>query len=117
MEYYEKEYKNLIDGVTFKFKKLNTIEHIELAMDSATWETKGNKKTKTKDMLLGVYRNVLFSKEGGTYRELVDYEGNSNLPELDTRPNIALDLFYLFKEEVIFPVFTESKTFQKDTHQ
>lgn len=115
MKYYEKEYTELLDGVTFKFKKLDAIEHVELAMDSASWESK-KKKINTKEMLLNVFANVMFSKDGTTFRELVDSEGNINLPELDECPAVALDLYYNFKEEVIFPVFTDSKTFQKGTH-
>ena len=114
MKYYEKEYKDLIDGVIFKFKKLDAIEHVELAMDSASWESK-NKKIRTKEMLTNLYTNVLFSKDGTTFRELIDSEGHINLPDLDECPSAALDLYHIFKEEVIFPVFTNSKTFQKAT--
>ena len=55
---------------------------------------------------------AMWTKDGKTWNNLIDEEGNAKLQELDVNPSIALDLFYYFKREVLLPVFTGSKTYQ-----
>lgn len=108
-KYYEIEYTDLIDGVTFKFKKLNPIEHLDLVTTEGVWKKQHDDFN---GLLQRFFRNILWTKTGERWNPLVDGDGDPTLPELDDNVGVALDLFYLFKEKVLQPVFTESKTYQ-----
>lgn len=108
-KYYEIEYKDLIKGVTFKFRKLNPIDHLNLVTTESAWK-------KQHDDFGGIikmmFKNILWTKTGETWVTLADDDGDSTLPELDDNIGVCLDLFYLYREKVLAPVFTESKTYQ-----
>lgn len=109
--YWKIEYTDLCEGVTFKFKKMNTIEHLNLVTKNVEFESlDGDKAEYFINKCLSM---ALWTKDGNTWNNLVDAEGNAKLPELETNPSIALDLFYYFKKDVLLPVFTESKTFRR----
>ena len=107
-KYYEIEYTDLMEGVTFKFKKLNPIEHLGLVTANITEDNKTDFTEQYKKFLI----NVLWTKDGTNWMPLIDSEGNSKLKEFEDNVAIGLDLIYRFKNEVLNPVFTESKTFQ-----
>lgn len=108
--YWTIEYKDLCDGVTFRFKKMNTVEHLNLVTKNVEFESlDGEKAEYFINKCLSI---AMWTKDGTTWNNLVDAEGNAKLPELELNPSIALDLFYYFKKDVLLPVFTESKTFR-----
>ena len=109
-KYYEIEYTDLIPGVTFKFAKLNPIEHLNIVTLQQSWDV--NKNGGYTGLLEKILINVLWTKDNKNWIPLIDSEGNAKLPEYETCPSLGLDLFIRFKNEVIEPVFTESKTFQ-----
>lgn len=108
--YWEKEYKDLCDGVVFKFKKMNTVEHLNLVTKNVDFENLDGGRAEY--FIQKCLSLTLWTKDGSTWNKLIDDEGNSKLPELDVNPSIGLDLFYYFKKDVLIPVFLESKTFQ-----
>ena len=109
--YWTIEYKDICDGVTFKFRKMNTIEHLNLVTKNVEFDSlDGDKAEYFISKCLGM---AMWTKDGVNWNNLIDSEGNSKLQEMDLNPSIALDLFYYFKKDVLLPVFTGSKTFQK----
>lgn len=108
-KYYDIEYTDLIPGITFKFKKLNPIEHLNLVTTNNVWEKEHDDY---KGLFEKILINVLWTKDGKNWQPLVDTDGNSKLPEFEDNISIGLDLFYIFKNEVLNPVFIESKTYQ-----
>jgi len=108
--YYEIEYKDLCDGVTFRFKKMNTVEYLNLVTKNVEFESLDGERAEY--FISKCLSMTQWTKDGINWNSLVDAEGNAKLPELDRYPSIALDLFYYFKKDVLLPVFTESKTFQ-----
>ena len=118
-DYAEIRYSDLCEGVTFKYKKLNPIEMINLVTKNFDF---GKQDKDEQDLLLiqKILRNILWTKDGETWVELIQEDGIPKLPELNSDPTIALDLFYRYKADVLAPVFYESKTFQsfmKDTQK
>ena len=113
--YWEKEYKDLCDGVTFKFKKMNTIEHLNLVTKNVEFERLDGDRAEY--FIQKCLRLVIWTKDGVTWNNLVDEEGNSKLPEMNNNASIGLDLLYCFKRDVLMPVFTESKTFQNSMRE
>ena len=113
--YWEREYKDLCDGVTFKFKKMNTIEHLNLVTKNVEFERLDGDRAEY--FIQKCLRLVIWTKDGVTWNNLVDEEGNSKLPEMNNNASIGLDLFYCFKRDVLMPVFTESKTFQNSMRE
>lgn len=108
--YWQEEFKDICEGIVFKFKKMNTVEYLNMVTRNVEFEKLDGEKAEyfiQKCLSLAVW-----SKDGQTWNALIDSEGNAKLPELDANPSIALDLFYYFKREVLLPVFTGSKTFQ-----
>lgn len=103
-------HEDLCQGVMFKFKKLDPIEHINLITRDVNEEKMDFDKSR--EYIKRCLRNVVWSKDGNIWTPLLDSEGGSRLPELDKDPSISLDLFYRFQNEVIKPVFYGSKTFQ-----
>ena len=112
-KYWENTYEGYCEGVKFKFKKMNTVEHLNLVTKNVEFEKLDGDKAEY--FISKCLKTTLWSRDGSNWNQLVDEEGNSKLPELDEKPSIALDLFYLFKRDVLMPVFTESKTFQSFT--
>lgn len=106
--FWEVEYKDFVPGVTFRFKKLNSLDVLDLA-DRNVGST-GKTKEFKRDCLV----NVLWSKNGSDWRELMDEDGNLSL---DIPSSALLDIFYKFRSEVCLPVFTESKTYQSLLNQ
>ena len=108
--YWKIEYTDLCEGVTFRFKKMNTVEHLNLVTKNVEFESLDGDKAEY--FISKCLSMTQWTKDGNTWNNLVDAEGNAKLPELETNPSIALDLFYYFKKDVLLPVFTQSKTFR-----
>lgn len=108
--YWQEEFKEICDGVTFKFRKMNTVEHLNMVTKNVEFENMDGDKAEY--FIQKCLSLAIWSKDGVNWTPVVDADGNAKLPELDTNPSIALDLFYYFKREVLLPVFTGSKTFQ-----
>ena len=107
-EFWEVEYTDFVPGVTIKFKKMTSLDVLDLADRNIGKD--GDSKEFKKDCL----QNVVWSK-GGEWFALMDEYGNVSLPELTN--SALLDIFFKFRSEVCLPVFTESKTYQKLTEQ
>lgn len=108
-DFWTVEYKDFIDGVTFKFKKLSSLEVLDLA------DRNIGKDADSKKFKLDCLRSVLWTKDGSQWFELLDEDGNSTLPEAPYP--IILDIFYKFRSEVCLPVFTESRAYQSLVQQ
>ena len=108
--YWQKEYKDICDGVIFKIKEINPIDMLNLVMANIDPQTRQLKNQK--EFLGECMRQFVWTKDGMQWFPLVDEEGRSRLPELDKFPSITLDLMFVFRKDVLMPVFTESKTFQ-----
>lgn len=106
-----KEIKDLLDGVTFKFKELNPVELINLVTKNLDFG-KTDKRDDDEKFINKVLTCILWTKDGSTWNPLVQEDGEARLPELKSKPTVSLDLFYKFRSEVLAPVFYESKTFQ-----
>ena len=111
MKYYELKYNDILEGVTFKFKKMNPVEHLSFVLKLPDNEQNGVDKAQT--FIQKVLENCLWSKDEQNYFPLVAEDGSARLPELIDNPQISLIMFARFKQEVLVPVFTESKIFQK----
>ena len=106
MRYWENNYE-LIPGIQFRFRKMNPIEHLDMMTINAN---KGKiDPTALNEMCL---KNAEWSKDGKTWRELIDSNNNTTLPEYDDHLGIVFDLILKFKQDVVEPVFQESKIFQ-----
>ena len=113
-KYWEHEITDLYEGMSFKFDKINPIDHINLV----TFDTKGLSKDvdngpdkASADFIKACFKYIKWNKGSGWFNVLDD-NGNARLPELDEHPSLLLDLFIKFRTEVLLPVFIESKTFQ-----
>ncbi|MEG1565324.1 MAG: hypothetical protein RR342_01100 [Bacilli bacterium] len=109
-KYWEIIYDKLCENIKFKFRKMNTVEHLGLVTKNVDFERLDGEKANT--FITKCLQNTIWTKDDNTWSPLVDAEGNAKLKELESNPSIALDLFYYFKRDVLAPVFTESKTFQ-----
>ena len=107
-EFWETEYTDFLPGVTVRFKKMNSLDVLDLA------DRNIGKAGDTKQFKLDCLRNVVWSK-GGEWFDLMDEYGNVTLPEL--RASTLLDIFFKFRSTVCLPVFTESKAYQALTAQ
>ena len=109
-KYWEKEITNLCDGIIFKFKKMNAVEHLNLVTKNVDFERlDGDRAEYFINKCLSM---TIWSRDGQNWNNLIDAEGRSKLPEFEDNVSIGLDLFYYFKRDVLAPVFLESKTFQ-----
>lgn len=113
--YWENSYKDLIDGIVFKFRKMNPVEHLNLVTKNVNFEEMDGKDAEY--FIQKCLQMTLWTKDGQTWNPLVDDEGNARLPELERNMSVGLDLFYYFKKDVLLPVFFGSKTFQKLTSE
>lgn len=102
--FWEKEYKDFVPNVTIKFKKMNSLDVLDLA------DRNTRKDTDSKQFKLDCLKNVLWTKNGNDWFALMDDFGNSTLSEMPL-PTM-LDIFYEFRKVVCLPIFTESKTYQ-----
>ncbi len=102
-KFWEEEYTDLVPDVTIKFKKMTSLDVLDLA------DRNIGKSGDDKQFKLDCLKNVVWSK-GGEYFSLMDDEGNVTLPDL--RASTLLDIFFKFRSVVCLPVFTESKTYQ-----
>lgn len=102
-EFWEVEYRDFVPDVVIKFKKLNSLDVLDLADRNVG--RGGDSKQFKKDCL----QNVLWSK-GGDWFTLMDDDGNVTLPNL--KNSTLLDIFFKFRSTVCLPVFTESKAYQ-----
>jgi hypothetical protein len=109
-KYYEIIYDDIVDDVIFKFKKLNPIEHLSFILKS---QDDQGQIDKVEEFVKKVLQCCLWSKDMKNFFPLVDDSGSARLPELNDDPGISLIMFSRFKSEVLMPVFTESKAFQK----
>ena len=101
--YWEVEYKDFVPDVVFKFRKMTSLDVLDLA------ERNIGKNGDTKEFKRDCLQNVLWSR-GGDWFALMDDAGNATLPELSA--STLLDIFFKFRNEVCLPVFTESKTYR-----
>ena len=108
--YWQKEYKDICDGVIFKIKEINPIDMLNLVMANIDPQTRQLKNQK--EFLGECMRQFVWTKDGMQWFPLVDEEGRARLPELDKFPSITLDLMFVFRKDVLMPVCTESNTFQ-----
>lgn len=108
--YWQEEFTDICEGVTFRFRKMNTVEHLNMVTRNVEFEQLEGEKAEY--FINKCLRMAMWTKDGKTWNNLIDEEGNAKLQELDVNPSIALDLFYYFKREVLLPVFTGSKTYQ-----
>lgn len=113
-KYYEVTYDDLLEGVKFKFRKLNPVDLLNICTKDGNKLVKGKND---KDYFQEILSNILWTKNDIDWFPLISEDGSSRLPEYDDQPSLGLDLLFLYKEKVINPVFTESKTFQNITSQ
>ena len=109
--YWEIEYGDLIPGVKFRFKKMSAVEHINLVTKNIDFSSMGMDKSDA--FIQRCLELTSWSKDGEHWNDLINSDGRAKLPELENSMNAALDLFFYFKKDVLMPVFTESKTYQK----
>ena len=107
-KFWEDEYTDLVPDVTIKFKKMSSLDVLDLA------DRNIGKGGDSKQFKLDCLKNVIWSN-GGEYFTLMDDDGNVTLPGLE--PSTLLDIFFKFRSVVCLPVFTESKTYQLLTEQ
>lgn len=110
INYWEIIYSDICEGIKFKFKKMNTVEHLSLVTKNVDFDNLD--ASKADYFISKCLQNTLWSKDDINWNPLIDGEGNAKLGELASNVSIALDLFYAFKRDVLVPVFTGSKTFQ-----
>lgn len=103
-EFWEVEYKDFMPNVTIKFKKMSSLDVLDLA------DRNIGKETDSKKFKLDCLRNVVWTRNGAEWFALMDEDGNVTLPGLPA--STLLDIFFKFRSTVCLPVFTESKTYQ-----
>lgn len=109
--YYDKIYNDLDDTISFKFKKLNPVEVIQLVTDNINIAMNAN-KTQKQEFMECCLDNVLWSEDGVSWIPLLDSNKQGRCAKLDSNPSIYFDLFQIYKRDVLTPVFIESRTFQ-----
>lgn len=113
LDYWNKEYSDICENVIFKVKQINPVELLDLVM--VNLELKSSKSDKRQEFIKSCLSNIIWTKDGMNWYELIDHEGRNRLPESETNPTIIFDLYTQFQTDVLVPVFTESKTFQNLT--
>lgn len=103
-EFWEVEYKEFVPNVLIKFKKMNSLDVLDLADRNVNGD--GDSKKYKLDCL----RNVLWTRNGTDWFPIMDEDGNLTLEGVSN--STLLDIFYKFRSTVCLPVFTESKTYQ-----
>lgn len=103
MEFWEVEYKDFVPDVIFRFRKMNSLDVLDLA------DRNINKNGDSKEFKKDCLKNVLWSK-GSEWFALMDDDGNVTLQGL--KNSTLLDIFFKFRSAVCLPVFTESRAYQ-----
>lgn len=93
-------------NVVFKFKKMLSLDVLDLADRNLT----STKPADSRQFKLDCLRNVVWSKNGTDWFDLMDENGNVTLEGLPY--STLLDVFYRFRSQVLLPVFTESRAYQ-----
>ena len=107
--YWEKTWENLVPGVVFKINKLAPLDRLAIVYNRQSITKSGYTSQNVKEFV----QNWIWTRNGGTnWNPVVNQSGTANLPELDTNQSLLFDLANIFQEEVIFPVFIESKAFR-----
>lgn len=115
-DYTQIRYDDIQEGILFKYKHMTPVEIIGLATRNVSFSSVSFESTDIESMVKLCLDKILWSKDGGTnWTPLIDANGVAKLPELDSNPQIGMDLFYRFRSDVLSPVFIESKTFQSYT--
>lgn len=104
-QFWEVEYTDYVEGVTIKFKKMNSLDVLDLADRNLRTATDEGKQFK-----LDCLRNVVWTKDGKQWFDLMDESGNCTLAEMPLAT--MLDIFFEFRNKVCLPVFTESRTYR-----
>lgn len=102
--FWEVEYKDFMPNVIIKFKKMSSLDVLDLA------DRNIGKDADSKQFKLDCLRNVVWTRNGSEWFALMDEDGNVTLPDLPA--STLLDIFFKFRSTVCLPVFTESKTYQ-----
>lgn len=111
--YWEKTYDDICDGIKFRFKKLNPIEHLALVSANTTQDDdKGALSNQSQEFLRKCLQCIEWSVDNGSWRTVVDELDNPTNDIFIEQPMILFDLVILFRQNVLVPVFIESKTFQ-----
>lgn len=112
-DYTQIRYNDIHEGILFKYKQMTPIEIIGLSTRNVSFSSVTFESTDIESMVKLCLDKILWSKDDGvTWTPLIDAAGNAKLPELNTYPQMGMDLFYRFRKDVLSPVFIESKTFQ-----
>lgn len=104
-EFWKVEYKDWVPNVVFKFKHMKSLDVLDLADRNITGKAADGRQFK-----LDCLRNVVWSKNGTEWFELMDDSGNTTLDGLSY--STLMDIFFKFRSEVLLPVFTESRAYQ-----
>ena len=114
-EYWTETYTDIYPGITFKIDKINPIKLINLATENIEFDKMSldRKDSFIKNCLL----NVKWTKDESNYFPLIDKDDNPHLAELQSCPEIAFDIMYVMRRDVLLPVFTASKTYQDLTSE
>lgn len=104
-KFWEREYKDFVDGVVVKFKKMSSLDVLDLADRNISSVTANSKQFK-----LDCLRNVAWTKDGEHWFDLMDESGNCTLQDLPY--STLLDIFFTFRSVVCMPVFTESRAYR-----
>lgn len=104
-KFWEHEYKDFVDGVVIKFKKMSSLDVLDLADRNISSVTANSKEFK-----LDCLRNVAWTKDGEHWFDLMDENGNCTIQDLPY--STLLDIFFKFRSVVCMPVFTESRTYR-----
>lgn len=109
-QYWEKTWDNLCPGIIFKLSKIPPLERLTVFYNRQAVAQKGHTVQSSLDMI----KYWQWSKDGGiTWSPIVNNNGSLRLEELETNLALIVDLGNLFQDEVLLPVFIESKTYQK----
>lgn len=103
-QYWEVEYNDYFPDTVIKFKKLKSLDVLDLA------DRNIGKDGSSKQFKLDCLSNVVWSKNGTEWFSIVDEDGNCTLPDLPAAT--LLDIFFEYRSKVCMPVFTGSRAYQ-----
>lgn len=103
-EFWEVEHTDFISNVVIKFKKLSSLDVLDLA------DRNIGKDGNSKQFKLDCLKNVIWTKNGSDWFPIMDEYGNVSLPECS--PSVLLDIFFRYRNTVCLPVFTESRAYK-----
>lgn len=108
VNFWEVEYSDFVPDVVIKFKKMTSLDVLDLA------DRNVGRQSDSKEFKKDCLQNVMWSK-GGEWFTLMDDDGNVTIPNL--RASVLMDIFHKFRSEVCLPVFLESRAYQVLTEQ